>query len=169
MQDSPKERKIRVRSMPTRIDTGAPAPTPNRSQPARPANDLDPDRLRTWTAPMLIRTPDPYGTARKIRSGGSDTPQHVLDLFDVHWESSTMAPRRIQGRIPGPAGVGTDLRAVKAYVDVAVWAEVYDRAEKGGMTVSAYLRALIERDTLDPNGCPTWAPASGQQEFRIPA
>lgn len=61
-------------------------------------------------------------------------------------------------RTPGPAGIGTDLRAVKAYVPIETWAEVMDRADKAGMTVSAYLRALIERDVLDEDGRPAWAP-----------
>lgn len=65
--------------------------------------------------------------------------------------------------------MGTDLRAVKAYVPTSTWAEVYDRSEKAGLTVSAYLRALIERDTLDQDGRPTWATESRQEELRITA
>lgn len=60
-------------------------------------------------------------------------------------------------RTPAPAGIGTDLRAVKAYVPTETWAEVMDRAEKADMTVSAYLRTLIERDVLDEDGRPVWA------------
>jgi len=74
-------------------------------------------------------------------------------------------------RVPGPAGVGTDLRAVKAYVPLSKWAEVTERAQKAGLTVSAYLKALIDRDTLDSDGRPDWAPRqdSHQEEIRISA
>ena len=61
-------------------------------------------------------------------------------------------------RIPGPAAVNSDLRAVKAYVPTSKWAEVTDRAARAGLTVSAYLNVLIDRDPLDEHGRPVWAP-----------
>lgn len=53
--------------------------------------------------------------------------------------------------------MGTDLRAVKAYVSLQKWQDVMDRAARAGMSVSAYLNALIDRDPLDEAGRPAWA------------
>jgi hypothetical protein len=68
---------------------------------------------------------------------------------------------------PGPAGFGTDLRAVKAYVSVDRWRDVMTRAALAGMSVSAYLNALIERDQLDGDGRPVWAPVRPDEELPI--
>lgn len=78
-----------------------------------------------------------------------------------------MAKRR---SIPGPAGTGTDLRAVKAYVPLQKWQAVMDRAELAGMSVSAYLNALIDRDQVDAAGRPVWveAPHEDQEQEELP-
>ena len=61
-----------------------------------------------------------------------------------------------QRRIPGPANADTDMRSLKTYVPIEKWSEVMNRTEKAGISVSKYLSALIDRDELDAEGCPTW-------------
>jgi hypothetical protein len=62
----------------------------------------------------------------------------------------------VERRAPGPAAPGTDLRVLKTYVPVESWHDVMDRAEKAGLSVSRYIRALIDRDELDADGRPVW-------------
>jgi hypothetical protein len=69
---------------------------------------------------------------------------------------------------PVPAGVGTDLRQVKAYVPLQKWQDVMDRAELAGMSVSAYLNALIDRDQLDESGRPVWVEQTSQDQEELP-
>jgi hypothetical protein len=71
-------------------------------------------------------------------------------------------------RIPGPATANSDLRAIKAYMPSAKWAVVMDRAEKAGISASAYVNALIDRDHVDDAGRPVWAPtAVARQELPL--
>lgn len=61
-------------------------------------------------------------------------------------------------RAPRPTNGSPDKVPVKTYVTVDKWGEVMDRAEKAGISVSSYLSTLIDRDELDADGRPTWAP-----------
>ncbi len=51
------------------------------------------------------------------------------------------------------------MRSLKTYVPLEKWSDVMDRADKAGLSVSKYLTALIDRDELDAQGRPTWAPS----------
>lgn len=69
--------------------------------------------------------------------------------------------QQVEGRerpIPGPANPTTNLRRLgPPYVSKEQHLEVSRRAALAGMSVSKYLIALIERDEVDEDGCPTWA------------
>lgn len=65
---------------------------------------------------------------------------------------------------PVPVNSSTQLVTLKTYVDRDEWADVMDRAQKAGMSVSKYLRALITRDELDADGRPVWAPRPSTAE-----
>jgi hypothetical protein len=59
-----------------------------------------------------------------------------------------------------PKPVAGDLRIHKVYAGPERWLAIAQRAKRAGMSVSAYLNALIDRDELDADGRPVWA-ASG--------
>jgi len=64
-------------------------------------------------------------------------------------------------RLPKP--VAGDLRIHKLYAGPDRWVEIAQRAKRAGMTVSAYLNALIDRDELDADGRPVWAASHSSQ------
>ncbi len=69
-------------------------------------------------------------------------------------------------RLPKP--VAGDLRIHKVYAGPERWLEIAARAERAGMSVSAYLNALIERDEVDETGTPSWAAERAHQTAQLP-
>lgn len=53
--------------------------------------------------------------------------------------------------------VAGDLHLLKVYVPPDQKITVMRRAAKAGLSVSAYLKSLIERDEVDDSGRPVWA------------
>ncbi|MEN3308830.1 MAG: hypothetical protein V7603_5032 [Micromonosporaceae bacterium] len=70
--------------------------------------------------------------------------------------------------IPLPKPVAGELRIHKVYASPDRWREIARRAKLAGMSVSAYLNALIDRDEIDSAGRPVWAaPVDAQQQLPL--
>jgi hypothetical protein len=63
--------------------------------------------------------------------------------------------------------VAGDLHLLKSYVPLDMKLTVEQRAAKAGLSVSAYLKSLIERDEVDDGGRPVWAPGPAQLRLDV--
>lgn len=75
-----------------------------------------------------------------------------------------MAP--VRGRAYRPRGATSP---IQGRIPPAVHDKARRAADAAGITISAYLEALIARDQVDESGCPVWLePArSGQEELPL--
>lgn len=70
-------------------------------------------------------------------------------------------------KIALPKPVAGDLRIHKVYAQPERWLAIAQRAKRAGLSVSAYLNALIDRDELDDEGRPVWAGPNAAQQTLV--
>ncbi len=75
----------------------------------------------------------------------------------------------VRGRAKRPHVEGLKRMLLQARVDEQSWSKANQAADAAGISVSAYIQRLIDRDEMDVNGCPLWrAPRDeGQQELPL--
>lgn len=69
-------------------------------------------------------------------------------------------------RLPKP--VAGDLRIHKLYAGPDRWLEIARRAKAAGMSASAYLNELVDRDKVDDSGRPVWRRIRTRPNSRCP-
>lgn len=72
----------------------------------------------------------------------------------------------VKGRAQRPPGKPT--RLLQGRVDPGVHAKATIAAHAAGISVAAYLEALVERDEVDAFGLPRWLPARPVDQEELP-
>lgn len=71
----------------------------------------------------------------------------------------------VRGRARRARVGGLERRLLQARVDEPLWSKANKAADAAGISVSAYIQNLIDRDEMDSNGCPVWrTPCNPGQE-----
>ena len=71
----------------------------------------------------------------------------------------------VRGRARRARVGGLERRLLQARVDEPSWSKANKAADAAGISMSAYIQDLIDRDEIDSNGCPIWrTPGNPGQE-----
>ena len=76
----------------------------------------------------------------------------------------------VKGRAKSPRVDGLKRMLLQARVDERSWSKANKAADAAGISVSAYIQSLVDRDETDADGCPVWRRAShepGQEELPL--
>lgn len=75
----------------------------------------------------------------------------------------------VKGRVRRPHVGGLKRMLLQARVDEQSWSKANKAADAAGISMSAYIQSLIDRDETDAEGCPVWrrAPDPTQEELPL--
>jgi hypothetical protein len=75
----------------------------------------------------------------------------------------------VKGRVRRPHVGGLKRMLLQARVDEQSWTKANKAADAAGISMSAYIQSLIDRDEVDADGCPVWRGPQdpGQEELPL--
>lgn len=74
----------------------------------------------------------------------------------------------VKGRAKRPHVDGLRRMLLQARVDERSWSKANKAADAAGISVSAYIQDLIDRDEMDANGCPVRRALSEPEREALP-